>query len=281
MSSAQALFNIEFSSGVTLNPDGVSVKGCSIIYAPAGQAGEYAPLACNPYRGCGTGCVYCYVPAAIHMPREEFNANATPRKNFLKALEREAYKYYLAGIQEQIFFSFTTDIFGPFDTSLTRPSIEIVQRYGMGVCTLTKGGYRALPFLDLFRPDRDCFASTLTCLDDKTSLEWEPRAALPAERIDTLRRFHEAGIYTWVSLEPVLDAETAKQIIRETAPFVDLYKVGRINYSRLTRLTNWERFAHEVVGLLNDLGKDHYIKHDLQPFLPGGYYNPLRRQQHH
>ena len=36
-----------------LNPDGVSVKGCSIIYAPAGQAGEYSALATNPYRGCG------------------------------------------------------------------------------------------------------------------------------------------------------------------------------------------------------------------------------------
>lgn len=42
-----------------LNPDGVSVKGCSIIYAPAGQAGEYSALATNPYRGCGHGCAYC------------------------------------------------------------------------------------------------------------------------------------------------------------------------------------------------------------------------------
>jgi hypothetical protein len=37
----------------TLNPDGVSVKGCQIIYAAAGQAGEYGALACNPYRGRG------------------------------------------------------------------------------------------------------------------------------------------------------------------------------------------------------------------------------------
>jgi hypothetical protein len=36
----------------TLNPDGVSVKGCAYIYAPRGQAGGYAPLAANPYRGC-------------------------------------------------------------------------------------------------------------------------------------------------------------------------------------------------------------------------------------
>jgi DNA repair photolyase len=41
--------------------------GCSYIYAPAGQAGEYAPLAANPYRGCGHKCSYCYVPLVLRM----------------------------------------------------------------------------------------------------------------------------------------------------------------------------------------------------------------------
>jgi DNA repair photolyase len=264
-----------------LNPDGVSIKGCTLIYAPKGQAGEYAPLACNPYRGCSHGCSYCYVPAAIHLSREQFDAAAIPRENFIEKLEREAYKYYLAGSAEQVFLSFTTDVFNPSDTSLTRPTIETLKRYGLGFCTLTKGGYRALPFLDLFRPDRDCFASTLTTLDPAVSVQWERNAALPAERLDTLKRFHDAGIYTWVSLEPVIDTETAKQIIRETAEFVDLYKVGRINYHRLTRLTDWERFTHDITALLADLGKAHYVKHDLQPYLPAGYHNPLRRPQFH
>ena len=40
---------------MTINDDGVSIKGCTLIYAPKGQAGEYAPLASNPYRGCGLG----------------------------------------------------------------------------------------------------------------------------------------------------------------------------------------------------------------------------------
>jgi DNA repair photolyase len=78
-----------------LNPDGVSVKGCKIIYAPAGQAGEYSPLATNPYRGCGHKCRYCYVPAAIYMPREEFDAGANPRPDFLKQLEKDAVKYHV------------------------------------------------------------------------------------------------------------------------------------------------------------------------------------------
>ena len=85
----------------TLNPDGASVKGCNYIYAPRGQAGEYAPLAANPYRGCGHRCVYCYVPKVIKMSRGDFDAGATPRKNFLVKLRKDAAKYKALGIREQ------------------------------------------------------------------------------------------------------------------------------------------------------------------------------------
>jgi hypothetical protein len=62
------------------NPDGVSLKGCSYIYPPKGQAGEYAPLAANPYRGCGHRCKYCYVPEKVirTLKRPEFDAGAVP-----------------------------------------------------------------------------------------------------------------------------------------------------------------------------------------------------------
>jgi DNA repair photolyase len=76
-----------------INPDGVSIKGCSYIYAPAGQAGEYAPLAANPYRGCGHACAYCYVPAVLKIKRDEFDNGATPRPNYLSLLEKDARKY--------------------------------------------------------------------------------------------------------------------------------------------------------------------------------------------
>jgi DNA repair photolyase len=55
-----------------LNDDGYSVKGCSYIYAPKGQAGEYARLAANPYRGCGHKCAYCYVPQVLRMDLQQF-----------------------------------------------------------------------------------------------------------------------------------------------------------------------------------------------------------------
>jgi hypothetical protein len=52
----KVLKEVHMKSTPQLNPDGVSVKGCTIIYAPTGQAGEYAALATNPYRGCGHQC---------------------------------------------------------------------------------------------------------------------------------------------------------------------------------------------------------------------------------
>lgn len=190
---------------ITINPDGVSVKGCSLIYAPAGQAGEYSPLATNPYRGCGHKCAYCYVPGVLRMSREEFDAGAVPRAGFIDSLKKEARKYQEAGITAQVMLSFTTDPYHPGDNSLTRQVIEVLQEHGLGVCTLTKGGFRALRDIDIFRPGRDAFASTLTSLDDEFSLKWERGAPLPEERIETLHRFHDVGIFTWVSLEPVLD----------------------------------------------------------------------------
>ena len=266
---------------IVLNPDGVSIAGCSIIYAPKGQAGEYAPLAANPYRGCGCCCAYCYVPLVLKMDRGEFNRGAVPRPGFLAALCRDAEKYQAAGIQEQVMLSFTTDPYNPSDTSLTRPTLEILQAHGMGICTLTKGGLRATADIDLFRPDRDAFACTLTSLDDAFSQKWERGAALPADRIAALRRFHERGIFTWASLEPTLDVEASLQIIRETHLFVDLFKIGRVNYLPMTRTTDWRDYTLRIVDLCQSLQARHYIKRDLQPFLPDGYPNPLRVPQHH
>ena len=266
---------------VTINPDGVSIAGCSIIYAPKGQAGEYSPLATNPYRGCGHGCAYCYVPKVLRMDRPEFDAAANSRPNFLAMLKKDAAKYQSAGITEQVMLSFTTDVYNPNNRELTRPTLEALIEHGLGICTLTKGGTRALADIDLFRSDRDAFASTLTSLDDRFSLKWERNAALPGDRISALKSFHDRGVFTWVSLEPTLDIESSLAIVDATHGFVDLFKVGRANYLPMTSSTDWRDYTLRMVDKLQALGKSHYIKKDLQGFLPRGYHNPLRVAQHH
>jgi DNA repair photolyase len=264
-----------------LNPDGVSVKGCTIIYAPAGQAGEYAPLSCNPYRGCGHGCAYCYVPLILHMDRKEFDAGANLRPHFLERLRKDATRYQAAGIREQVMLTFTSDPYHLGDTTATRRTLEILIEHGLAVCTLTKGGTRALRDLDLFRPTRDAFAATLISLDDSFSKKWERNAAPPGDRIEALRTFHEAGIFTWVSLEPTLSIEASLSIVDATHGFVDLYKVGRANYLPMTRATDWRDYTVRMFDRLHKAGARFYFKKDLQPYLPPGVANPLRVPQHH
>ena len=265
----------------TMNDDGVSVKGCSFIYAPKGQAGEYSALATNPYRGCGHKCAYCYVPNVIRMDRKTFNSNAIERPNYFSGLKRDAVKYKALNIKDQVMLSFTSDPYHPFDTSVTTKTLDVLSSAGLGFSTLTKGGSRALRDIDLFRHDRDSFASTLTSLDDSFSKKWEGGAALPKDRIDTLKAFHDRGIYTWVSLEPTLDVESSIEIVKQTHEFVDLFKVGRANYLPMTKTTDWEDYTHRMIELMAELDQAHYIKKDLQCYLPDGYYNPLRVKQHH
>lgn len=268
-------------TSVLKKDEGIAIPGCSFIYAPKGQAGEYAPLAANPYRGCGNGCVYCYVPKVLRMDRAEFDAGAVDRPAYRAQLTKDAVKYQRQSKTDQVMLSFTTDPYHPGDTQLTRDTLNILIEHGLAFCTLTKGGSRALRDLDLFRPDRDAFASTLTSLDPRFSRKWERGAMPPADRVATLKRFHEADIFTWVSLEPTIDVEASMQIIRETHSFIDLFKIGRVNYLPMTKTTDWKDYTLRIIELCQHLGVRHYIKEDLQRYLPAGYHNPKRVPQHH
>jgi DNA repair photolyase len=264
-----------------INPDG-SVKGSTVIYAPKGPAREYAALATNPSRGCGHSCIYCSVPITTHQDRAEFNAGAILRPNYLANLRKDAALYQRAGIVEQILIAFITDPYHPteHETGTTRTVLEILREHDLAFSILSKGGTRALRDIDLFRPDRDCYGVTLTGTDDRLSKKWERNAPVSSDRIAAVKAFHdEAGIFTWVSGEPVVDVEATLAMIETTHPFVDLYKIGRMNYLNLP--INWRVFTERVVDLLNRLGARHYIKRDLQPFLPPGYPNPMRVPQHH
>lgn len=257
-------------------------KACTVIYAPKGQAGEYSPLAANPYIGCGHECLYCYVPLAMHLQRKTFNAGAAKRVDFLRRLQNDAEACRRAGFTGQVMLTFSSDPYHLDDTQSTKWALEILADHGLGFCTLTKGGLRALADIDLFRPDRDAFACTLTTLDPAFSLKWERRAALPSARIAALMAFHRRGIFTWVSLEPTLNIESSLRIVEATHGFVDLYKVGKANYlGEYGKAIDWEGYTQRMIAKLQHLGKPHYIKRDLQKHLPAGYPNPLRIPQHH
>jgi DNA repair photolyase len=274
------LFGAPVGAVPVVNADG-SVKGSTVIYAPTGPALEYAALATNPYRGCGHSCVYCSVPNTTKQDRAEFNAGAILRPNYLAKLRKDAALYQAAGVTEQILLAFITDPYHPteHETAITRTVLEILGEHQLAFSILSKGGIRALRDLDLFRPDHDCYGATLTCLDDRLARKWERNAPPPSDRIAALKAYHEAGIFTWLSMEPVVSVEASLEVIAATHAFVHLYKIGRMNYLNLP--IDWRDYTERALDVVNRVGARHYFKRDLQQYLPPGYPNPMRVPQHH
>lgn len=253
-------------AGVEPKPALARPRETTYIYETKGRAREYRELACNLYTGCDHRCTYCYAPDVLKRDRQQFD-EPQPRTDILRKLEQDAAVRESIGETRQILFCFACDPYQSLDVryAITRSAIETCHRHDLPVCTLTKGGRRALRDLDLFTP-RDSFASTLTCIGDMESQKWEPGAALPQDRIDTLARFHSAGIPTWVSLEPVLDPSWTFELIRRSHEVVDEFKVGKLNYHARAQEIDWPRFTRSAVELLERLGCHYYLKEDIRRY---------------
>jgi len=240
-----------------------------VIYEPRGRAGEYAPLAVNLYKGCGHGCVYCYAPEATFTDRPIF-FKPEARLDIIRKLIIDAPKAAesFTGPERRVLLCFSSDPYQPINGvhDLTRQAIDILHDSGFTINILTKGGSRACPDFDLL-DHRDQYAATLTFASREKSKEWEPYAASPLDRMSALKCAKENGIQTWVSLEPIIELEETLEVIQNTYQFVDLYKIGKLNYHPLAEKIDWVDVLDKVIKELKHFGCQYYIKKDMLPYL--------------
>lgn len=237
----------------------------NVVYEPRGRAREYAELAINIYAGCSHGCTYCYArDIAKKFGRTHDYASPQPRTNIAELVEKDCLK--LPPESGQILLCFTTDPYQHVgDNSKTREIIQIIKKHGLNFCVLTKGGFAALADIDLYQPG-DSFASSLTCLDNSTWQKYEPGSASPAERIETITKFHDRGIETWASLEPVINPTETLNIINQTHSIISLYKIGKLNH--VANTTDWREFGFAAASLCDQYQVPFYIKDDLKKYIP-------------
>ena len=237
----------------------------SVIYETKGKAREYCELAINLYSGCAHCCVYCYGADVTHQTWDAFTKTIRPRVT-LNDLEQSAKAW--ANETRPILMCFVTDPYQPLEeqSKLTQTAIETLHRHNLKFTILTKAGKLAQRDFDLYK-NGDSFATTLTCVNREVATQWEPHAGLPHERIANLKKAHELGIKTWVSLEPVIDPEYSLELIELTKGFVDHYKVGKMNYHERQKEIDWASYARKALRLLSAEHKSYYIKKDLAAFI--------------
>lgn len=137
------------------------------------------------------------------------------------------------------------------DSSATRKIIQLLKEYGNHIQILTKGnGARDLDLLD----SADWYGITLDGTETPSEI---------ARRASALAHAHAVGIKTWVSFEPVVNAENVlTEIIMADKCGADKVKIGKLNY--YSSEIDWKKFGEEAEELCKNLGLNYYIKDSLR-----------------
>ena len=266
-------------------------KGCKCLYTPKGAAREYAAVGCNFFRGCPYQCRYCYnrkglTAGVMGVDHAVLESCFVSRPKKFCEMDAEGYALhvfknevdqYLEYLQDMgIFFSFSTDPMTSDTIGLTMSAMLYATGKGIPVKVLTKNAAFTAIDKTVFRnmPQQQrqlmTIGFTLTGRDDE-----EPNASTNGERTAAMREFHEMGYKTFASIEPIVDFDSSYRMIKETAGFCDLYKIGLMS-SRGQDYPPYEkkdcvRFIQKVMKLLKK--QEHpakvYWKRSIREFVKG------------
>ena len=230
------------------------------IYEPKGAAKEYGDYAINIYTGCPHRCYYCFAPGVLRRDREAFHSHVEPRMGIVEAVKRQLGKEQITG--KLIHLCFTCDPYPiGHDSVATREIIKAIKAAGNHAQILTKNGIGAQRDFDLLDSD-DWFGITYAGYKTNSviSPKEEPNAGWPIDRFRALVLAKNKDIRTWVSCEPVFNAEAIYRLI-ETGEYIDLFKIGKLNYHSSD--INWHDFGHEAERLCKLHNRNYYIKDSL------------------
>jgi len=235
---------------------------------------EYADYSLNHIEGCSHGCLYpCY---AMMMKKrcgiiKNYQEWIKPKivANALELLNKEIPKY-----KDKIQFvhlCFSTDPFmyqQPEVVDLTLKIIARLNKDNIRCTVLTKGIYPK-QLLDKGKYGfNNEYGITLVSLDNDFKKRREPYSAPFEKRINSLKKLHEAGLKTWVSMEPYPTPNLVKQnltALLNKISFVNKIIFGKLNYNtKSTQFRYSKNFYDSCVDIVTSFcqqkGIEHHIK---------------------
>jgi DNA repair photolyase len=165
----------------------------------------------NPYRGCEHGCTYCYArPTHEYLGFSaglDFESRILVKERAPELLRKEL---DAPGWNPQVIaMSGITDCYQPIERklALTRACLEVLCEFRNPAFLITKNR--------LITRDTDLLSQlatwhavgvtmSVTTLDPDLAGRMEPRASLPAARLEAIRELAEAGIPVGVNVAPII-----------------------------------------------------------------------------
>lgn len=232
---------------------------------------EYGDYTMNFVQGCSHGCKF---PCYAFLQKKRFGQVADyedwckPRlvSNTLTLLDKEIPR--LKDRIKSVHLCFSTD---PFMyryqdiADMAVASIRKLNAAGIKCTVLTKG---ILPMSLAQLSGNNEYGITLISFDESYREKMEPGTAPYAERLNALRKLHEAGCKTWISMEPYPTPNLIGQDLQallESVGFVSKIIFGRTNYSKEASAYKehkdfYNKRATEVIAFCEKHGIQYHIK---------------------
>ena len=218
----------------------------------------------NLYRGCTHGCIYCDSRSKCYHMEHAFE-DVEVKENAIvlleNALKRKRLKCMLST-------GSMTDPYIPLEDefSSVRKALSLAYKYGFGFTLITKSN-RVLKDLDLLKAingKTKCIVQmTLTTYDEDLCKKIEPNVSTTKERVEALKKLHDAGIPTVVWLCPILpfinDTEENIKGILNYCIEAKVYGVICFGMGLTLREGNREYFYSQLDRLFPYL-KDKYVQ---------------------
>jgi DNA repair photolyase len=175
----------------------------------------------NIYRGCQHQCIYCDSRSECYQI-ENFQ-DILVKINAPELLEKELSKKKIVG---SIGFGAMSDPYLPVEKKyqLTRQCLQIIQRQHFPIHIITKSALvtRDRDILQAINKIYAAISFTITTADDELAKKIEPYAPLPSQRLKAMRELSDIGIYTGVTMMPILpfiedNVKNIRTIVEKTA----------------------------------------------------------------
>ncbi|HAQ57239.1 MAG TPA: hypothetical protein DCR44_07600 [Acholeplasmatales bacterium] len=181
---------------------------------------------CNPYVGCGHGCIYCYAKPFGDQPERPASWGS-----YVDIKRYPHFDIPKNTGSKSLFFSSATDSYQPLegDERLTRAILDAIKESALRISILTKSAL-VVRDLDILKQMQSVEVGFSMSMCDEAASFFEPGASRPTERIAAIKTLKEAGIATHVFVAPILPGiSDPLMIIDACAPYVDYMMFDTLN----------------------------------------------------